>query len=101
MNLARAERAGRCVREKRRASLANGCHGSGEIMRPPAKFWIAKAVVAFTVVLLGSSGAQAAGEDIQALQEALALLNQERQAVFQQFQMVQQLRQETPRAPGS
>jgi hypothetical protein len=61
-------------------------------MRPPAKFWIAKAVVAFIIVLLGSSGAQAAGEDIQALQEALALLNQDQQAVFQQFQMVQQLR---------
>lgn len=56
-------------------------------MRAATKFWIA-----LVVVLLGPSRALAAGEDVKALQEALALINQEQQAVFQQFQMIQQLR---------
>lgn len=38
------------------------------------------------------STAHPAGEDLKSLQDALNLLNQEQQAVYQQFQMIQQLR---------
>lgn len=43
-------------------------------------------------VLLCASFARAAGDDLKSLQDALGLLNQEQQAVYQQFQMIQQLR---------
>lgn len=55
-------------------------------------FPIARAGLALTVIVLGSSAVQAANDDVKALQETLALINQEQQAVFQQFQMIQQLR---------
>jgi hypothetical protein len=61
-------------------------------MRPHGKSWIANALVAAAFVLLGSGAAQAAGEDARGLHDALGLINQEQQAVFQQFQMIQQLR---------
>jgi chromosome segregation ATPase len=42
--------------------------------------------------LLLTSVARAAGDDLKTLQDALNMLNQEQQAVYQQFQMIQQLR---------
>ncbi|MGQ0751369.1 MAG: hypothetical protein ACT4PS_12605 [Betaproteobacteria bacterium] len=44
------------------------------------------------VLCLGSSTVHPAGEDLKSLQDTLNVLNQEQQAVYQQFQMIQQLR---------
>lgn len=44
------------------------------------------------VLLLVSTGAAAANEELRSLQEQLALINQQQQALYQQFQMIQQLR---------
>jgi type II secretory pathway pseudopilin PulG len=48
--------------------------------------------IALTLLLLSGSGSIFAADDLKALQEQLALINQEQQAVYQQFQMIQQLR---------
>ena len=48
--------------------------------------------IALALLLLSGSGSIFAAEDLKALQEQLALINQEQQAVYQQFQMIQQLR---------
>jgi hypothetical protein len=53
---------------------------------------IARSMVSFAAILLGIGGAGAAGDDAKVLQEALSIINQEQQAVYQQFQMIQQLR---------
>lgn len=50
------------------------------------------ATVAALTVVLSMDAAPAAENDVKALQEALNLINQEQQAVYQQFQMIQQLR---------
>ena len=52
---------------------------------------IAKVLV-LAAGMLAAGMAGAAGEDARALQEALSLISQEQQALFQQFQMIQQLR---------
>lgn len=52
---------------------------------------IARSVVCLAVALY-AGGAGAAAEEVKALQEQLSLITQEQQAVFQQFQMIQQLR---------
>lgn len=48
--------------------------------------------IALALLLLSGSGSIFAADDLKALQEQLALINQEQQAVYQQFQMIQQLR---------
>ena len=48
--------------------------------------------IALALGLLSGSGSIFAADDLKALQEQLALINQEQQAVYQQFQMIQQLR---------
>lgn len=45
-----------------------------------------------TAALLASNALGAASDDAKPLQESLSLINQEQQAVYQQFQMIQQLR---------
>lgn len=48
---------------------------------------------ALAIALLSTApGAGAAEDEAKALQERLSILNQEQQAVYQQFQMIQQLR---------
>lgn len=49
-------------------------------------------LAAVAAVLFGAHPVGAASEDAKALQEALSNINQEQQAVYQQFQMIQQLR---------
>lgn len=44
------------------------------------------------VLCFGWRTAHPAGEDLKSLQDTLNMLNQEQQAVYQQFQMIQQLR---------
>lgn len=61
-------------------------------MNSITRFPIARAMAALTVIVLGLGTTQAAENDVKALHEALTLINQEQQAVFQQFQMIQQLR---------
>lgn len=54
---------------------------------------LAVAVVGIAALALcGSERARAAEDDLKHLQETLTLINQEQQAVYQQFQMIQQLR---------
>jgi hypothetical protein len=61
-------------------------------MRTAIKLPVAKKILAaLGLMLLGANAAWPA-EDEKALQAALTLLNQEQQAIFQQFQMIQQLR---------
>jgi hypothetical protein len=43
-------------------------------------------------LFLGWGTAYPAGDDLKSLQDTLNMLNQEQQAVYQQFQMIQQLR---------
>jgi hypothetical protein len=52
-------------------------------------------------LVLSSASAVAAGQDdqLQRLQSALSMLDQEQQAIYQQFQMVQALRRSTPQPP--
>lgn len=54
------------------------------------------------ILFLCASVAHAAGDDLKSLQDALNMLNQEQQAVYQQFQMIQQLRRSNvePTAPS-
>ena len=61
-------------------------------MIPIARFPIARAAMALAVVVLGLSRAAAAADDLKSLQDALNIVNQEQQAIFQQFQMIQELR---------
>ena len=56
-------------------------------MRGRAALYLVAAVLCF-----GWGTAHPAGEDLKGLQDTLNLLNQEQQAVYQQFQMIQQLR---------
>ena len=44
------------------------------------------------LLLTLTGAARAAGDDLKSLQDTLNMLNQEQQAVYQQFQMIQQLR---------
>ena len=50
------------------------------------------------LLVLSSASAAAAGQDeqLQRLHDALNMLDQEQQAIYQQFQMVQALRRSTP-----
>ena len=62
-------------------------------MRAVMKSWITTALLAISIALPGAGRAQPAGGDaLRALQGSLTLINQEQQAIFQQFQMIQQLR---------
>ena len=62
-------------------------------MHPAMKSWIATALLAVGIALPGAGWTQpAGGEAVRALRESLTLINQEQQAIFQQFQMIQQLR---------
>jgi hypothetical protein len=49
-------------------------------------------VAACALVVVGLSGMAAAADGLKSLQEALNIVNQEQQAIFQQFQMIQELR---------
>ena len=53
-----------------------------------------RAALLFVIAVLcfGWRSAHPASEDLKSLQDALNMLNQEQQAVYQQFQMIQQLR---------
>jgi hypothetical protein len=61
-------------------------------MNPIARSPLTSVVVALTVIVLGLSRAEAAADDLKGLQDALNIVNQEQQAVYQQFQMLQELR---------
>jgi hypothetical protein len=61
-------------------------------MNPIARNPLTSVVVALTVIVLGFSRAEAAADDLKGLQDALNIVNQEQQAVYQQFQMIQELR---------
>ena len=61
-------------------------------MYPAMKSWITTTLLAVSIALPGAGRAQAADEAVRALQQSLSLINQEQQAIFQQFEMIQQLR---------
>ena len=56
------------------------------------------AAAVFAAVFLGPSSAAGAADDLKSLQEALNIISQEQQAVFQQFQMIQELRRRDAQA---
>lgn len=62
-----------------------------------ARSLVRAAVVALLLLIPGA--VFAADEDLKALQEQLSLITQEQQAVFQQFQMIQQLRRSNAEPP--
>ncbi|HET9663675.1 MAG TPA: hypothetical protein VFP00_05545 [Burkholderiales bacterium] len=66
-------------------------------MRHRACTWAVMAALLF-----GWNAAHAASEEVKSLQDALSVLNQEQQAIYQQFQMIQQLRRSNaePVAPA-
>lgn len=53
---------------------------------------LAAAMLTGCLAFFGFSGARGADNNVKALQDALTLINQEQQALYQQFQMLQQLR---------
>jgi hypothetical protein len=61
-------------------------------MIPMARFSFASAVVALVFIVLGLSRAAAAADDLRSLQDTLNNINQEQLAIYQQFQMIQELR---------
>ena len=61
-------------------------------MCPAMKFWITTTLLAVSIALPGAGRAQGTDEAVRALQQSLSLINQEQQAIFQQFEMIQQLR---------
>ena len=61
-------------------------------MDPIARYPFARVVLALAVLVLGLGRAEAAADELKSLQDALNIVNQEQQAIFQQFQMIQELR---------
>ena len=61
-------------------------------MRLIVPFPSAKTVATCAVIVFGLSGMAAAADELKSLQDALNIVNQEQQAIFQQFQMIQELR---------
>jgi hypothetical protein len=57
-----------------------------------ASRYLAGAIAAAAALVLAAGAAQSAENGVKSLQEALAQINLEQQALFQQFQMIEQLR---------
>jgi hypothetical protein len=67
----------------------------------PARWGTAFAAIACALLLLGSSAVLAQQDDAKRIRDELVLVQQEQQSVFQQFQMVRELRHglESPPPP--